>query len=684
MAYGSVQLIPGVNVERTPTLLKTQYASTSLIRFRDSLAQKLGGWQRFVNVAMPGVPRDLHAWEDLAQNTHLLVGTTTAVEVITSGAPTAVTPQTLTSDFAPNFSTVQGQFTVGVTDSNIANVTVFDCVFFNTPVSVGGIILSGLYPIVEITGTTTYNITAATAATATVNNGGAVPVFTTTNGNSVVQVTLASHGLSQNNVVVFNLSTSGNGVTIDRNYPAITILSSNAFDINVTTQATASSSFNMNGGNCELVYYIQIGPPPLGSGYGTGGYGSGGYGTGQSTGQQTGSPITATDYTSDNWGEIALFCPAGGGVYSFDPTGGFLNGGIVSSAPPFNGGCFVSSAQEVLVVWGTSSATESAIGIQQDPLLVGWSSIGNYRNFTIGATSTAGFQRLSTGSKIMGGIAAPQQDLIFTDLDCWAMNFIGTNPAFGFVKIGAGAGLISSHAVMQLRGNVYWMGNQNFYSFTSSGIDVMPCSEWDFVFQNLDPNNTYKVRAMPNTPFDEVGWFFTSVNSPNGENDCYVKVNILEPNRPWDFGPSTALPRSAWIDQNVLGMPMGASPSGLVYQHETTLNADGQALSWSFTTGYFYIAEGEDYAFVDQILPDFIWGLYGQGQNATVQMSFNVVNYPSDTPTVYGPFSVTQSTEYIPVRLRGRQMSFTVSGGDFNSFVRLGRVRYRYAMSGRR
>ena len=47
MPYGSVTLIPGINVERTPTLLEAGISSSQLVRFRDGLIQKLGGWQKF-------------------------------------------------------------------------------------------------------------------------------------------------------------------------------------------------------------------------------------------------------------------------------------------------------------------------------------------------------------------------------------------------------------------------------------------------------------------------------------------------------------------------------------------------------------------------------------------------------------------------------------------------------------
>jgi hypothetical protein len=678
MPYGSVQLIPGVNLEETPTLLKTGVSVSQLIRYRQGLVQKLGGWNVYYsNVA--GTPRDMHAWEDLDQVNHLAVGTTTQLAIITNGTAQDITPQTLKSDFAPNFSTTLNSTTVQVTDSNINDVTTFDSILFNTPITVGGVILSGIYPIALITGADSYNITAATAATSGVSNAGAVPAFTTTSGSATVEVGFANHGLVVGNTFVFPIPTTGNGVTISGTYVVTSVVDANNFDIAVTTQASASGTFSMNGGNAEIIYYIAIGPVTVGTGYGIGGYGSGGYGTGSTFGQQTGTEITATDWTSDNWGEILLACPMGGGVYQFDPTAGFLNAQLVSSAPPFNGGLFVSTSQQILVCWG-STVTQN-VGIEQDPLLVKWSTVGDYTNFQVLATDQAGSYRISNGSKIMGGLSTPNQNLIFTDEDCWAMNYQGPPFVFGFNKVGAGAGSISSHAAMQLRGNVYWMGLTNFYSATSNGVAVMPCPVWDFVFQNLNTAFQQNVRAAPNTPFNEAGWFFPSLASTNGECDSYVKVNITEPGAPWDYG---SLPRSAWIDQTVLGTPIGAITAGTIYQHEQTNDAAGQPLLSSFTTGYFFIAEGEDFCVVDQILPDFKWGFYGAAQTANIQLTFNVVNFPGDTPVQYGPYVVTVNTEILSVRFRGRQMSITVASSDLGSFWRLGRVRYRYAPSGRR
>ena len=190
MPFATVKLRPGVNVEQTPVLNEAGYSVSQLGRFFNGLFQKLGGWQKFYPFAVPGIPRELHAWQDLNNAQHLGVGTTTALAVITSGSLTTITPQTIVSDFAPNFSTVINTPTVTIVDPNISNVTTLDSVFFNTPVFIpgSGIVLSGLYPIATIVGTHSYSITATSNATGTVPNSGHVPIFTTTSGTSAVSV----------------------------------------------------------------------------------------------------------------------------------------------------------------------------------------------------------------------------------------------------------------------------------------------------------------------------------------------------------------------------------------------------------------------------------------------------------------------------------------------------------------
>lgn len=681
MAYSGVKLIPGVNVERTPTLNQAGVSQSQLIRYRDGLIQKMGGWTNFYPLALAGVPRDLHAWQDLNKVDRLSVGTTAMMGVLTAGDLVDITPQTLVSNFTAVFATTMGSNTVTVEDVNVDNVTTFDSVFFNTPITVGGIILSGLYPITLVTSPNTYTIEAATPATVTISNSGSVPVFTTTLNSANVSVAFDNHGLSTTapeNTIVFQIPTTGNGVTISGLYTVATVTDADHFVIQSAAQANATGSFAMNSDECQLVYYIALGPPAGGVGFGLGGYGEGGFGTGVANDVQFGSPLQADDWTTDNWGQLLVACPEDGGIYYWDPTGGYLNMSLISSGPVFNAGMFVSTSAQILIAYGSTISEQ--IGLLQDPMLVQWSDSGNLFDWTPSDQNLARNFRIPIGSRIVAGMAVSNQNLIWTDLDLWIMNFIGFPNAYGFNRIGAGAGAASSHAIQQQGGAIYWMSQSNFYQYGGGGVQVIPCPVWDAVFQNLNAAYIQNVRAMPNTPFNEIGWLYPSLASANGENDSYVKFNRLEPNQPWDYGK---LPRSAWIDQSVLGPPIAANPGGVIYQHESGNDAAGQPISWSYTTGFFRIGEGEDFAFVDRWIPDFIYGEFNQNPGASIQMMFNVAKFPGDTPIEYGPYTVTQSTEYVTTRFRGALVSITISGNDLGSFSRLGYIRYRYSVMGR-
>lgn len=677
MPFTSVNLVPGVDAERTPTLAEASYVSTNLIRFRDRLVQKLGGWAKYYSLPISGIARDLHAWQDQNETGYLATGSTTQLASISSNILSDITPQELESDFTPDFTTTSSSTTVEVDDPNIDTVTIYDSVFFNTPVSVGGIILSGAYPITLVTGTTTYEIEAQMPATGSVSGGGAVPVFDTTSGSSIVAVTLEDHGLSEGNTVSFQIPTSVGGVTVSGSYPVISISSADAFTISVAELASSTTSVSMNSGEAEIIYNIALGPAQAGIGYGLGGYGEGEYGLGITVPEQTGDTITSTGWTLDNWGETLVACQRGGGIYVWSPTGGFRTAALIETGPQINTGAFVSGQAPILIAYGASETKD--IGIDQDALLVRNSDFENYEVWSETLTNQARRYRLPTGSKIVGGLAGPKFDHLWTDIDFWTMSYDGFPLVFNYLPTGAACGLIGQHAAVRFRDAIYWMGQSNFFVYAGGGVQVLPCSVWDAVFQDLDEGNVEKIRCGSNTPFNEIWWFYPSASGGTGENDRYVKFNLVEGT--WDFG---SLARSAWIDQSVLGNPIATTTNGSVFQHETGYDADGSPMTPVFTTGYFMIADGEDFTFVDQMLPDFRWGTYNGDSDAQLSVTLNVVDYPGQTPRTYGPFTYSQATRYIQMRLRGRQVSMTFSSSDSGSFWRLGRVRFRYAMDGRR
>lgn len=678
MPFQSLRLIPGLDTERTPSLNEAGFSATNFLRWRDGLPEKLGGWQRYYNQAIGSRVYALNAWTSLNDVSYLGIGAGSSLSVVTGGVQTTLTPQQLTSNFSPNFSTISGSNSVTITDSNINQITTYCTINITTPIAVGGLILFGPYLVQSVTSSTSYTINAAANANATVNNTGSVPAFTTTALAYGVTVTLTAHGLSVGNTLNFPLATTVGGVTISGNYSVQSVTDANDFVITAANSATSNAGpTSMNSGNAQIVYNIGLAAPAGGSGWGTGGWGTGGWGNSTGSAPQTGTPITANDWTLANWGEDLIACPKGGTIYYWPPESGFQTAMPIPNAPPACNGIMVAMPELILVAWG---ATDNlSLGSAQDPLLVAWSNAGDFTVWGAATNNLAGSYRLPRGSLIVGGFQASFQTLLFTDIECYAMNFTGYPLVFSFNKVGTNCGLVARAAVAELSSTVYWMGPSNFYSLSGSGVQPIRCPVWDAVFQDLDTNNLAKITAWSNADGNEVWWFYPSKSAGTGENSNFVKYNVVE--NAWDYGQ---LSRTAGLDRSVLGSPIAAGSDQYIYQHEMGYDAAGTALTPSFTTGYFAVAEGEQIVFIDWFLPDMRFGPYNGTQGANVNFTFNTLMYTGDTPQTYGPYTVSASTEYIPLRMRARYVSITVSSSDSGSFWRLGRPRFRWAPDGRR
>ena len=244
MPFQSLRLIPGLDVERTPSLNEAGFSATAFIRWRDALPEKLGGWQRYYPYTIGSRVQALNAWTSLNAVPYLGVGAQSSLSVIASGVQTNLTPQIFTSNVTPNFSVALGSNVVTIADSNINSVTTYDTIYLATPVAVGGLILFGTYVIQEILSSTSYTINAAANATSLATSAGAVPTFTTTAQSYSVTVTLTAHGLIAGDTVNFPVSTTVGGVTISGTYTVQSITSADAFVISASNSATSSARPN--------------------------------------------------------------------------------------------------------------------------------------------------------------------------------------------------------------------------------------------------------------------------------------------------------------------------------------------------------------------------------------------------------------------------------------------------------
>jgi hypothetical protein len=750
MAFMTVKLMPGVHAEPSPLLLTAAIVNSNMIRFRDGLFEKLGGWMTFAQTSggvpfvadVPGIVREICAWSDFDAVKHLAVAGDQGLQVggaTTGGGNVDLTPQyEQTTVPQASFNTTAGSPLVTINQTAVTTNT-FGTVEFENYLSVGGVVLFGSYNIVTAdpatTGSGEVQIDAAMPATSTVWTGGVVPTYTTTALSKIVTVALPNHGLTAGEQYSAEFPTTVGAITIQGSYTILDVIDVNSFTIGAAQAegSTGHGPVSDNGGLVGLFWWIAPGPTTqTGLGWGNGGWGMGGWGVGQPTTTVSGTKLvvgslplppgvpqpSSLDWCMVNWGETLVAQPEGFGFFEWDPSGGQPGLTPISAAPEAATGFFLAMPQQMLVAYGASTG-ESPL---QDPMLIRWCDAGDYNDWVASAANQAGSFRLPRGSRIVGGLQAPQQAMLWTDIGFWLMTYIGYPDVWGFAEIAQECGLISKKAACVCGPQVFWMGFDQFWTYAQGMVQPMQCEVWDAVFQNLiqmapDPSVLDHIRCVSNAGFNEVYWFFPSRYSANKENDSYVKFNRLTGE--WDFAvgiplnPATnaydpvagivgGLACSERIDVNVYGHPISAltqaDGSSLIVQHEMGHDAPNDAgvqpMHWWVKTGLFLLSEGEDFIFVDRMLPDFRWRLFQdpQTKSSTVKITLYTQDEPDNPtkpPNVFGPFTMTNASGpdgnsiVVDPRARGRYFSMFIEGDDLGSFTRMGGVKFRFAPDGR-
>jgi hypothetical protein len=387
--------------------------------------------------------------------------------------------------------------------------------------------------------------------------------------------------------------------------------------------------------------------------------------------------VGSGDWSLDKWGEDLVGAPAGGTVYIWMPP--VAPGNIatpVTNAPPVVNGLVVAAPAQQIITWGAYSVTLGA----QDPMLVKWNDVSNLTVWTAAVNNQAGSFRIPNGSKIEAILWFGLSGLLWTDLDLWSMTYSGFPLIYGFNKIAPNAGLIARRAVAAVGTRIAWMAQNDFFLFAGGQAQPMTCTVRDFVFNNLDRDFTDAIHADANTYFDEIMWRFPTIGSC-GCCDGYVKWNATEDK--WDYGFGAPI-ISAWSDQSVIGAPIGSDSEGLIQQFETAIDFDGEVLRSFFETGWFQLSEGQEFLFLERILPDF--RLNGGGEvRITVTVADEIAQDDIDFPVrVYGPYTVTQRTPYIVVRARGRVAKVLIESVAPNTFWRYGKPLAVVSVDGRR
>lgn len=540
----------------------------------------------------------------------------------------------------------------------------------------------------------------------------------TTNTSTTVNINVTAHGcLTGDYVTISGVSGNVGGVP-DAEVNAehlITKVDDDNFTFTVTTAATSTAS----GGGTSIDIACQIHPgfpaTTAGYGWGTGAYGGSvsgslpAYGWGLASAVPVDLPgqdwfldnfdndlIANIRVVTDNSGK-----PIGGPIYiwergtTLNPITSLETRAVLLSS--ISGAADVpESAYQILVSQNDKHLL--AFGCQPyggssgdfDPLLIRWASQDEPQKWEPLVTNSAGFIRVSTGSKIIRAIATRQEIVVLTDASVYSLQFTGTADVFSLQELASNTSLISPRAITTAANVVFWMGQDKFYIYDGR-VNTLVTTLREYVFKDLNFSQADQIIAGTNEGFNEIWWFYPSLNST--WNDRYVVFNYLD--QVWYYG---TMERTAWLDTPLRTNPTAVTTgendqlNGILYAHELGIDAAGEPMESYIQSADFDIADGEQFMLTRRIITDIN---FNQSEVASSDPEVNITvrprnfpgsqyqNDPSDTQNVIET-TANIFTNQIFVRARARQMAIKVSSDKLGVQWQLGTLRLDARPDGKR
>jgi hypothetical protein len=591
MPLQKLQFRPGINREGTDYSNEGGWYACDKVRFRSGFPEKIGGWIRLSNQTFLGVCRALWNWVTLNGANLLGVGTNLKYYIEQGGDYNDITPirETFTHASTPTtdncIATINGSNLITVNYPNYGGVS-GDFVTISGAAAVGGIPADELNSEHQITyvDLDTFTFLVTSNATSTVAAGGGAtitmafqintgldvyvvgngwgagtwpsyinttltdPFTCASTGVQVLTVTQASHGLTTGDYVYF-VSIASNPCGINRlilqKAFQITNTGTNTYTINISS-ITASTTTSTAASGGSVVVSTPVAPVR-------------GWGTAADVG--IGQQLRL--WTNDNFGEDLLIAPRGGAIYYWDATTGIsVRAELLNDVSTAKGyaGQFVpnktnqiigSAIQRFAIAFGANPYDPADSNNIFDPLLVRWSDQENPFEWVPAATNQSGEYRLNIGSYIMCAESTRQEILVWSDAAIYSMQYLGPPYVWGFQLLQDNISIMSPNASITVNNITYWMGTDKFFMY-SGRVETLPCAVWQYIFDDINKDQSFQVFAGSNESYSEVWWFYCSNNS--NTVDKYVIYNYLE--RTWSYG---SMNRTAWLDSGLRQYPMAAT-----------------------------------------------------------------------------------------------------------------------------
>ena len=688
----------GVNKENSRYTNEMGWYDSDKIRFRQGTPEKIGGWVRISANTFLGICRSLWAWVTLGAANLLGVGTNLKFYIENGGAYYDITPVRAEHTLTDPFATTNGSTTVTVTDASGGYIT-NDYVTFTGATAVGGLTISGEYQI-TVTGSTTYTIQAASAATSTATGGGTVYAVYQINVGPAYAVPLTgwgagswgsgSWGIGSNSTDSLRLWSQSNfgedlifgprGGPIYYWDASIGVLGS-VFTVTIASPGVLSTSLNLTNGTALTL--TTTGALPTGLTVGTIYYVVSASGTQFSLAATYGGAAINTSGTQSGVHFIstrAIPVTALGGA---------------SSVPIIQNFILVSDTSRFVFAFGCNDYGSSA----QNPMLVRWSNQESVTEWSPAATNQAGSLLFSHGSEIVTAMQARQEILVWTDSSLYSLQYVCVPAVWSSQLVGDNTSIASENAVAYANGVAYLMGVDKFYKYDGR-TQTQNCDLRQYVFENINKLQFEQVFAGTNEGFNEVWWFYVSNASVDNTIDSYVVFNYAENNGQgcWYYG---SMARTAWLDSGLRDYPIASTYSYNIVNHEQGVDNNETATALpieSFiTSSEFDVDDGDRFGFIWRVLPDvkfsgstatnpqitmYLKPMQNSGSGYNVPPSLGGSDSATVTRTAVVPIEAFTGQVYI--RVRGRQVAMEYRSTDLGVQWQAGSPRIDIRQDGRR
>jgi hypothetical protein len=244
---------------------------------------------------------------------------------------------------------------------------------------------------------------------------------------------------------------------------------------------------------------------------------------------------------------------------------------------------------------------------------------------------------------------------------------------YAFDLLGEGCGLMGPNAVAQANGMVFWISRQGKFYQYAGGLPTPLAnpSERDFR-DNLADVQGVKIYASHLAARSEIWWFYPDERDGT-ECSRYHVYNYAE--QTWVSG---LYERTSYLDAGVFPYPLATDPSGFIFYQEKDFSSDGSARATSLETSYFNIGDGDTFASVMGVRPDF------DDFKGGALITFMSRNYPQGPERSYGPYAITPGTRWLSVRIKGRQIKYKITTNAAPSFYRTGALTFDVSPSGQK